>query len=295
MLQKLLMSLTIFTPTYNRANNLPALYKSLCRQTCKDFEWLIVDDGSTDNTSDIVRNWQKSDIVKIRYVKQQNGGKHRAINRGVTECSSDLFFIVDSDDFLTEDAVEWISGESDSVMADKNLAGLSGTRISPDGSRIGGVEGFSTIETSYLNLRLYERISGDMAEIYKTDVLKAYPFLEFDGEKFCPEALVWNRISQKYKVRFVNKGIYVCEYLPGGLTDRIIKIRHDSPLTSMVYYSELVHYEIPLVQKLKGSINYWRFAPFKYYSLCAKHKMLSFISLLSLPVGLLYRFKDSIQ
>lgn len=98
--------ITIFTPTYNRAYRLPNLYKSLQEQTCKDFEWLVVDDGSTDNTSKLFEQWQaEENSFPIRYFKQPNGGKHRAINRGVKEAKGELFFIVDSDDTLSSNAI----------------------------------------------------------------------------------------------------------------------------------------------------------------------------------------------
>ncbi|MFT0647270.1 glycosyltransferase family A protein [Bacteroides thetaiotaomicron] len=99
---------TVFTPTYNRAYILNDLYQSLCRQTCRKFEWLIVDDGSTDNTEGLVASWLDEGKMSLRYIKQPNGGKHRAINKGIQEANGDLFFIVDSDDYLAKNAIERI-------------------------------------------------------------------------------------------------------------------------------------------------------------------------------------------
>ena len=102
------MLITVFTPTYNRAHLLQMLYDSLCKQTFNDFEWLIVDDGSKDDTESVVNTFIAEDRLDIRYIKQSNGGKHRAINRGVAEANGDLFFIVDSDDYLSNNGLELI-------------------------------------------------------------------------------------------------------------------------------------------------------------------------------------------
>lgn len=292
---------TIFTPTYNRAYILPKLYESLCKQTCMDFEWVIVDDGSTDGTEELVcrfERFEKFDEFErfpIRYFKQENGGKHRAINRGVQEARGELFFIVDSDDRLTEDAVEWIRECYDKIRGEERFAGLSGIRIRPDGSRIGGCLDYKMLDTDALSLRLVEKIDGDMAEIYRTQVLRAFPFPVFERERFCPEALVWNRIAQKYMLRYVNHGIYVCEYLPDGLTAKIDKLRHRSPLASMTYYSELMHLPISAAQKLKANINFWRFAPVRLWYRAVDMQMLNLWSIGGLPLGCLYAMIDRIK
>ncbi len=98
-----------------------------------------------------------------------------------------------------------------------------------------------------------------MAEVFKTDIMKQFPFPEFDGEKFCPEALVWNRIGLQYKMRFMPDITYVTEYLPDGLTAKITELRHHSPKASCLYYSEFTRLPIPIQQKIKGAVNYWRF------------------------------------
>lgn len=286
---------TIFTPAYNRAYILPKLYESLCSQTSKDFEWLIVDDGSSDNTSELIINYElQTTSFPIRYIKQENGGKHTAINRGLTEAKGELFFIVDSDDRLTSDAVSWILTTYEGIRGDDRFAGLSGIRIRPDGKRIGGDMNCDFIDTDPLSLRLVDHVDGDMAEIYRTEVLKQYPFPVFEGERFCPEAMVWNRIAQRYKVRYANHGIYVCEYLPDGLTAKIVKLRHHSPMASMTYYSELQHLPISQSQKLKANINYWRFAPMRLWNYTNRMKMLNCYSIFGLPIGCIYSLTDKL-
>lgn len=284
---------TVFTPSFNRAYILPKLYESLCKQTSMDFEWVIVDDGSSDGTSELITNYELQIApFPIRYFRQDNAGKHIAINRGVQEARGELFFIVDSDDQLTEDAVEWIEKTYHEIRGKEPFAGLSGIRITPDGKRIGGNMNYDVLDTDALSLRLLEKIDGDMAEIYRTEVLRQYPFPKVEGEKFCPEALVWNRIAQKYMLRYVNHGIYVCEYLPDGLTAKIVQLRYRSPLTSMMYYSELQHLQIPAGQRLKANINFWRFAPIRLWYKARGMKMLNAWTVVGLPLGYVYSMMD---
>jgi glycosyltransferase involved in cell wall biosynthesis len=252
------MLLTVFTPTYNRAYSLRKLYDSLCGQTFSDFEWLVVDDGSTDDTENLVHSFIDEEKILIRYIKQENGGKHRAINRGVQEARGELFFIVDSDDYLTVDALQLLSDNFDCV--DETYVGISGRRQNGNGEYIGGILDYETLDCTYLELCFKYHIECDMAEAWRTDILRQYPFPSFDGEFFCPEALVWNRFALKYKIRYFNKGIYICEYLKDGLTAKITGLRMQSAGCSMLYYSELNKMNIPRMQKRKAAINFWRFA-----------------------------------
>lgn len=252
--------ITIFTPTYNRAYIIGKLYRSLCRQTSDDFEWLIVDDGSTDDTETLIQTFIHEAKIRVTYIRQPNGGKHRAINRGVREARGELFFIVDSDDYLTDDAVAVIKEAYAPIRSDETFCGVCGCRYYPNGKRVGGDLSFDYLDCSALDFRLKYKISGDMAEVVRTEVMRLYPFPEFEGETFCPEALVWFRMAERYKMRYVNKPLYICEYLPDGLTSKIVKIRRDSPLASMSYYAEQASRSIPWKQKIKAGINFWRFA-----------------------------------
>lgn len=298
--------LTVFTPSYNRAYILPQLYQSLLSQTSMDFEWVIVDDGSTDGTDELVRKFEMFEEFEgverfpVRYFKQENGGKHRAINRGVKEANGELFFIVDSDDYLTPDAVEWIANqwnevknsESERESHSKPFAGLSGIRITPDGKKIGGDTDFGTIDATSMEIREKYHVQGDLAEVFRTEVLREIPFPEYEGEKFCPEAMVWNKIAQKYNLRFVHHGIYVCDYLPDGLTSRIVKVRHQSPLASMTFYSELMGYEASVRLKLRAAINFWRFTPWRLLHKVNELRMLNLYSFCALPLGLVAKLND---
>ena len=200
------MIFTIFTPTYNRAYLLSKLYESLKSQSFKDFEWLIVDDGSTDGTRDMVDGWTNEGLLNIRYYYQENGGKHRAINKGVPLASGEWFFIVDSDDYLPDNSLEIANKWMKSVENNESFAGVSGMR------RINGnvpKVNFEVLDLSPLRINEYIRV--DKAEIFKTAILKKYPFPDIPGEKFCAEGLIWSRIGLRYKLRYFNEVIYFCE------------------------------------------------------------------------------------
>ena len=261
------MLLTVFTPTYNRAHLLGRVYASLQKQTCRDFEWVIVDDGSTDNTEAVVGEFIADADFPIRYFRQPNGGKHRAVNRGVREARGEAFFIVDSDDSVSPNGLAVIAEEYRSVRHDSAFGGVSGCMASHRGVAITpnfpssrpDVENENYVDCNALEIRYKYNVIGDLAEVFRTNALREFPFPEFDGEKFCPEALVWNRIAQKYKLRYFDRIIYHRDYLPDGLTKRIVRIRMDSPMASTTHYSELNGYDVPFAQKLKAAINYWRF------------------------------------
>ena len=211
------MKVTICTPTYNRENCLNRLYESLKTQKCYDFEWVVVDDGSTDNTEILIKEFsEKEHNFPIKYIKKINGGKHTALNVGVNSASGKYFLIVDSDDFLGENAVEMVIECFENVP--ENYAGIAFYKMFVDGKLVG-----TSFDGEYIDATSLERpkynINGDKAEVFFTDVLKKYPFPVFAGERFLPEATVWNRIANDgYKLRWFNKGFYYCEYQPDGLS-----------------------------------------------------------------------------
>lgn len=252
--------ISVFTPTYNRAYCIHKLYKSLCMQTCNDFEWIVIDDGSIDNTVEILKSFIEEKKIPITFLSQQNAGKHVAINRGVNIAKGELFFIVDSDDILPKDSIENALSIYESVINDPQICGICGLKGFINGGIIGGEKTFNTLDCSSIDFRHKFKIKGDMAEIVKTQILKQFPFPEYEEEKFCPEALIWFRIGLEYKFRYFSKIIYLCEYLSDGLTSNIVKVRKNSPKASMLYYSEFTHLPIPYIYKIKGAINYWRFA-----------------------------------
>ena len=274
------MLITVFTPTYNRAHLLPRLYESLCRQSFKDFEWVVVDDGSTDGTrtlfeessaifhdeteeqeNSVLKHFKEGNgISSIRYFHQENGGKHRAINRGVKEAKGELFFIADSDDWLPDDALSVVADYYEEIKGNQNFAGVCGLDGTEDGRIIGSGLTEPVVDGSSLYIRNHLGVTGDMKEVFRTEVLRAFPFPEIQGERFCPEVLLWNRIASSYKLRYFNKIIYLVEYQADGITSGIVRARMQSPIASMMTYAEMTCYkDVPLAQKVKAAINYWRF------------------------------------
>lgn len=286
--------ITIFTPTYNRAHLLPRLYTSLCEQTCGDFEWLIVDDGSMDNTEEVVASWIDENKIPIRYYHKNNGGKHRAINWGMKLAKGELFFIADSDDFLPKTSIatvigvwnELTLGQSDNSLIE--FGGICGLDGDVKGNVIGSGLPADFVDATYTDIRNRYKVLGDMKEIYLTKVLKEFPFPEIDGENFCPEALLWNRISQKYKLRYFNKIIYIVEYQENGVTAGIIRARMKCPIATMMTYSEWFECDISLRKKIRMAINYWRFA------FCATERPVKITSWGNLfaPLGWLMHMND---
>ena len=258
---------SIFTPTFNRAYIIGKLYESLCQQTNYDFEWIVVDDGSTDDTQSFFYEiTQKSNPFHITYVRQPNGGKHRAINRGVKLARGELFFIVDSDDRLTENAVEMIQDWVKNLPHEGKWAGVAGLRGYDCFHMIG-----SSFQGDFVDATSLERakkgIAGDKAEVFFTEVIKQFPFQEFEGENFLTEDTVWLKIAQAgYSLRWFNTIIYLCDYLEDGLTKNLQKIVYKNPqgalYTTKIYLDCFQHN----IKKKYGSI-------YRYYQIGTYHKL----------------------
>ncbi len=288
--------ITIFTPTYNRAYILPKLYGSLLKQTLKDFEWIIVDDGSKDNTEQLCNNWIKDcKKFKITYVKQKNQGKHIAINTGVQIAKGELFFIVDSDDCLSYDAIEQIEKFFEQIKKNDNFAGVSGMKAYSNNNRIGGKFPFETIDCSMIDIRNKYKVKGDMAEVFKTNILKKYPFPQFEGEQFLSEGAVWNKIGSKYLLRYFNKNIYFAEYISDGLTKNIYKKFRENPQGTMFVFMQTIKTKnVNLLQKIKCAIKYWRYTLF-YDGIKTKEMKPFLWMFLFLPIVRILYLYDSLK
>lgn len=254
--------ITILTPTYNRASLLPRLFDSLLRQTNKDFEWIVVDDGSTDNTREVVANLKEKcgGAFPMGYVYKANGGKHMAINIGAERARGELLFIADSDDLLTDDALETVANSWHDISDDKSFAGIAGLDITMDTREvIGSGLPQEHIDCNAIDIRYRHHVTGDMKEVFRTEVLREFPFPEFAGERFCPEQLVWFRMARRYRLRYINKPIYIADYQPDGITAGITRARMRNPSASMLTYAELTECPVPFLVKVKAAINFWRF------------------------------------
>lgn len=245
-----MIELTICTPTYNRAYCLSNLYSSLCEQTNKNFEWLIIDDGSVDETDDMIQKWIEEDNkINIRYVKKENGGKHTAINCGVKNALGDIFFIVDSDDYLIKEAVEIVLNDMKNLPSE-GFAGIGYNKMFTDKSLVGETFKGEYVDATALDRPKY-KIYGDKAEVFFTKLLLKYPFPVFEGEKYLTEAIVWNRIAKDgYKLRWFNKEIYVCEYRQDGLSMNASNFNNFKGYT--LFIQELIRFNAyPIQEKIR--------------------------------------------
>jgi len=272
------MKLTIFTPTYNRALLLTRLYKSLKKQSDKRFEWVIVDDGSIDNTQELVQSFKKEDNIEINYFKQANAGKHIAINTGVNLAKGELFFIVDSDDYLIDEAVGIILKDYQNFKTiGDDVAGISYRRGYSIEKPIGSLNFTKVVTENVFDYRLKRK----------------YPFPKISDERFLTEGLIWNRIGLKYKMIWKPEIIYIGEYQEGGLTDKNFEIRKQSPEGALLFYKEMQNMPISFVQRIRANINYWRFARYSKRSFFRKFKDVNFIySVFGIPLSLIFLLKD---
>lgn len=244
------MKITVFTPTYNRAYIIENLYRSLQRQSFTDFEWLVVDDGSSDNTEELFEKWSKeNNNFEIRYYKKENGGKHRAINYALDKAKGELFFTVDSDDYLTDDALSKVDEWEKGLDKGKKFAGIVANR---------GYDKDNTInnyfEEEYLDLDLMQMytysengkrvLSGERALIFYTDIHRLYKYPEFEDENFMTEAVTWNRMANDgYLVRYYNDIIWIFEYLEDGLTKAGNKLFIENPRGYALWLIEKAKFE----------------------------------------------------
>lgn len=271
--------ISIITPTYNRAHLLPRLYESLKRQTLKDFEWIVVDDGSLSpalpsregeqppfhpdsegsNAPALVKAWSQ-DGFETRYVWKPNGGKHTAVNLGVGMAKGELVFICDSDDVLLPESIARVAEAWEQVKDRENIGGVAGLDVDMASGRvIGSGLPADAIDCNAMDIRYRHHVQGDLKEVFRTSVLREFPFPVIEGERFSPEQLTWFRIAQKYKLHYFNQPIYRVEYQADGISAGITRARMHSPVASMMTYAEMLGYDIPFREKVKAAINYWRF------------------------------------
>lgn len=252
---------TVLTATYNRASTLPALKASLDSQTCRDFEWLIVDDGSADGTAALLDSWAGSTAYTLRAFRLVNGGKHRALNRGIPEAAGRWIFIVDSDDWLPPDALAKIAALVPEADADPGIGGIMGLRCDSDGHRIG--EGFppGLRRRDAATLTFVDGLRGDKAEVFKASVLRRFPFPEFQGEKFITECVVWFRIAKAgFDLLLLDEAIYICDYQEDGLSAKSLELRLANPCGTLLFYAEELALPYSFFALFREAVNFVRFS-----------------------------------
>lgn len=247
------MKLTIFTPTYNRKELLKRTYDSLLRQTCKDFEWLIVDDGSTDDTNLQVQKWIEDNNIAIRYYYRENGGKMRAHNMGVKLAEAPLFLCVDSDDYLTDTAV-WDLIEcyerSKQKFSHKTIGGVVAHKGRSDSELLSDCD-FPKVECSTLYGLYLKGFKGETTLMYETDLLREYLFPEIDGEKYVPEDYIYDKIDGVCELVVLPKIITVCELVEEGYTDSVPRLKAENKKAWYLYYEQRAYITPMSVLKIK--------------------------------------------
>lgn len=248
--------LSIITPTYNRADYLNNCYKSLCSQTCKDFEWIVIDDGSTDNTREAAESFSGNNSdFSIEYRYKENGGKHTALNYAMKFVNGEIILILDSDDYLLPDAVAEVIKYWKKYRDDKTICGLSFLRGKDQSVPL--AEFPNEIERSdHISFRINKGIGGDCCEVIRSDVMKEFPFPEFSGERFLGENYLWINIALKYDTIYIRKIIYICEYLEGGLSKSGRPLRMKNPRGGMITSKLGMDKRICLKERVKNAILY---------------------------------------
>lgn len=221
--------LTVFTPAYNRAHTLSRTYESLCRQSRKDFVWLIVDDGSSDGTAELVQKWQESDNgFEIEYIHKENGGMHTAHNTAYANIRTELNVCIDSDDIMPPHAVEYILRKWDEVK-DCGFAGIIGLDADFDGKIIGKAFPDGLCETTVSGYYAAGG-AGDKKLVYRTDVINRYPeYPVFEGEKYVSLAYKYLLIDQDYRLAVLDEVLCNVEYQPDGSSNNMFRQYLNNP------------------------------------------------------------------
>ena len=230
--------LTVFTPTYNRAHTLPRTYDSLLKQNDKCFEWLIIDDGSTDQTAELVKSWiKRNNGFKIRYLYKENGGMHTAYNMAYDNINTELNVCIDSDDCLAEGAAKRIKDFWGKVK-DKNYSGIIGLDADMEGNIIG--DRFpSTLKETNCSEYYASGGRGDKKFVFRTDIIKKYPrYPEFEGEKYVGISCKFVMIDQHYKMAVLNEVLCNVEYQIDGSSNTMYRQYVQNP-KGFAYYRKV--------------------------------------------------------
>ena len=281
------MKFTIFTPTFNRKELLEKLYKSLQKQTYKDFEWLIVDDGSADGTKEKAEEFLNEKKLDIKYYFKENGGKQRAYNFATDKANGELFICLDSDDEYVENGLETILKYWEKYEKNSDIAGMGYLSTYPDGEVIGSI--FPEKEMISTQFDIYNKygVKGDKGLMFRTEIIKKYKFPVFDDEKFITEAVVYNRICEKYKMVYVNEKIEIKEYQEDGLTAKYNNLLLRNPKGQALYHNEINSQNLSFKQKILNNAVYYKFckaAGYKFGKIFKENKNKLFL-IFALGIG----------
>jgi glycosyl transferase cpsO len=281
------MKFTVFTPTFNRKELLEKLYKSLQKQTFKDFEWLIVDDGSTDGTKEKVEEFLSEKKLEIKYYFKENGGKQRAYNFATEKANGELFICLDSDDEYVENGLETILKYWEKYEKNADIAGMGYLSTYPNREIIGS--SFPEKEMISTQFEIYNKygVKGDKGLMFRTEIIKKYKFPVFEDEKFITEAVVYNRICEKYKMAYVNEKIEIKEYQEDGLTAKYNNLLLRNPKGQALYHNEINSQKLTFKQKILNNAVYYKFckvAGYKFGKIFKESKNKLFL-IFAIPIG----------
>ncbi len=255
--------ISVMTTAYERAGTLRQLYESLAGQTFQDFEWVVVDDGSTDGTDDLIRSLQAEADFPIEYVWQENQGRHVAINRGVERCRAELCAMIDSDDWYMPEALERMLARWEEIPVERRseFANVEGLRVDPHGELVCDRYPTDVFDSNGFELKALHGIQGDKIGLYRRDVLIEFPFPEDLGWYMTPD-LGWNRIAAHYSTRYINEIWAYADYRPGGLTDRKTELRLRFLRSHIAFWREFAAMPRPMTRrsKLQAHANYVRYS-----------------------------------
>lgn len=284
-------TLTVFTPTFNRAYCLHQLYNSLVEQTNMDFSWLIIDDGSTDDTKELVQSWIVEDKIPIQYHYQENQGMHGGHNSAYSLITTPLNVCIDSDDLMPTNAVQLIVDKWKLIRDNNKYAGIVGLDADKSGNILGTKIPENIEETTLYDLYQKHKVKGDKKLVYKTEIIKKYPsYPIFEGERFVPLGYLYQLIDQNYKLLPANDVYCIVEYMPDGSSKNMLKQYRRHPKGFAFSRKSRMALSKSLKVKFKNAIHYvsssiflknWRFieeAPNKLMVISA------------IPFGLLLNF-----
>lgn len=284
--------ITVFTPSYNRKKELVKLYQSLLKQNYLDFEWLIVDDGSIDDTKTYINNLKKKNKININYVYKENGGKQSAYNKGLDCAKGDIFLCIDSDDILADNILKNIDSDFKKIKKDKSIGGIAYIQsyITDKNKIIGTSFPKDNLIENYFNIYHKLNVTGDKLIVLKATVAKEYYFPIIEGEKFIPEALIFNRISNKYN--FLCRNIIAAhkEYLTEGYSNNYFNLVKKNPQGNMLYFKELYSKE-KKIYNIYGYLLFGIYSKNKFRELLNNHSAKFMIIIMYIPVWIISKIR----
>ncbi|RZK50012.1 MAG: glycosyltransferase family 2 protein [Pedobacter sp.] len=283
-------TITVFTPTYNRGYCISKVYKSLLKQNNKDFHWLIIDDGSSDNTKALVQTWMEEGLIDIEYIYKENGGMLSAHNTAYDNISTELNVCIDSDDYLTDNAIDIIIKYWRKYSKD-NHAGMLGLDIDIKGNVLGITFPENLIDVKFSDLKRTYKNLGDKKFIYRTEIINKYPrFPTVKNEKFPAAGLLYRRIDKDYDLLAINEPLCVVEYMPDGNSKNKISQYKKNPNAFAIYRLERMKLATDFLDKFKNSIHYVSSCLIGKRKNIVSNSPNKFITILSLPFGLILYF-----